>query len=259
MPRAGALLTVLFCAACSPQWNVPWASGGRSDEDSAGPKESTGQAAAASAEAAAPEPQAQPEAEPEPAGPSPMDQAEIRYLLNLAEWALQEDHLTYPAKDSALALYQRVQALDPENDEARRGLERIVERYLELAMRAADRERFEQADALLERARLVDPEHPGISPTQAQIGLLADADRQVIRLDAQRLRERDPELTDSLRQAGLASRGDGCRAQITARDDAEGRWIYQQMSQPGQARIQAQLSIGSPPQVEVMCFPEHTP
>ncbi len=190
---------------------------------------------------------------------SDFDRAEIEYLLNLAEWAIRDDHLTYPARDSAFDLYQRVQAIDPGNDDARRGLERIVERYLAMAMNAADRGDFGQADTLLDRARLVQPGHPGIGPTQARIGLLSDADRQVIALDGPRLKARDPQLSDSLRQAGLASRGDGCRAEITARNDAEGRWIYQQMSQRGQARIQAQLSIGSPPRVEVMCFPEPAP
>src|SRR5690606_25041134 len=158
---------------------------------------------------------------------------------------------------SALALYDRVMILDPDNEAARRGLERIVERYLELALSAAEKRRFSEAEAMLNRARLVDPEHPGIDPTDVQVRLLAGAERHVVPLDGEGLRRQDPAVASALRQAGLASRGDGCRVRIVARSDSEGRWIYQQMSDaPGDTRIRAQLDIGSPPRVEVLCFSE---
>jgi hypothetical protein len=176
-------------------------------------------------------------------------------LLDQADRAIAADHLTYPAAGSAMVLYDRVMILDPGNDEARRGRERIVDRYLEMALDAAEARRFENARAMLDRARLVDPEHPGIDPGEAQVGLLSNADRQVIALDADSLGKRDAELTAALKKAGLASRSEGCRAVITARTDSEGRWIYQQMSVAGKRRIQAQLEIGTPPRVEVLCFP----
>ncbi len=181
--------------------------------------------------------------------------AELEDLLARAERAIANDHLTYPSSGSALALYDRARLLDPDNERARRGLERIVERYLELATSAGEQRRFGDARALLDRAYIVDPDHAGIGPTRAQIDLLDDARRQVIALDPDRLRNRDPGLEDLLRQAGIASRGDGCRAEITARSDSEGRWIYQQMSAGGGlARIQAQLNIGAPARIEVLCF-----
>lgn len=203
------------------------------------------------------------EPEPPPAEPAPpagdrlsaAERARIEDLLERAARAIQRDHLTYPSQGSALALYDEVRILDPDNDEARRGLERMVERYLELALGAARQGRMPQAQAMLDRAHLVDPDHPGMAPTRAQIELLADADRQIFRLDGQLLRDRDDSLWASLRQAGLASRADGCRAEITARNDSEGRWIYQQMSEAsGGGRIQAELNIGSPAQIEVLCF-----
>jgi hypothetical protein len=186
---------------------------------------------------------------------SPAERAEVDDLLERAARAIQRDHLTYPSQGSALALYDEVRILDPDNDEARRGLERMVERYLELALGAARQGRIPQAQAMLDRGHLVDPNHPGLAPTRAQIELLAEADRQIFRLDGELLRDRDDSLWGSLRQAGLASRGDGCRAEITARNDSEGRWIYQQMSEAsGGGRIQAELNIGSPAQIEVLCF-----
>lgn len=188
---------------------------------------------------------------------TPGEAEEVGRLLARAERAIAADHLTYPAKGSALALYDRVRILDPDNDEARRGEERIVERYLELALEAADRRRFSAARAMLDRARLVDPKHPGITPAAYRVQMLAKAERRVISLDGQRLRDQDPELAETLRRAGVVSRGNGCRAQIIAPNDSSGRWIYQQMSgAPGASRITAELEIGSPPRVEVLCFPE---
>ncbi len=193
----------------------------------------------------------------EPALPalSAAEAREVQDLLDRGEAALADDHLTYPAKGSAWTWFDRVLILDPGNDEARRGLERIVERYLDLAQQAAQARRFSHARAMLDRARLVDPSHPGIAPTAAQIRMLSHAERQVFPLDAQRLGDRDPALADTLHRAGTASRRDGCRAIITAPGDSQARWIYQQMNgAPGSERITAQIHHGSPPRIEVLCF-----
>lgn len=207
---------------------------------------------AAAAAPVEPEPEAPPAERPEL---TRAELAEIRYLLDEADRAIRNDHLTYPAKGSALDLYEEVQILDPDNEDALRGLERIVERYLDLAMEAAEGRRFDQAGTMLDRARLVDPQHPGIDPVRARVDLLRTAERRVIELDGEQLRNQDAAMDDTLRQAGMASRADGCRAEIIARNDSEGRWIYQRMSEAaGRSRIQAQLEIGSPPRIEVLCF-----
>lgn len=204
----------------------------------------------------APAPDAAVEAPPARAPLSAAELAEIRALLDDAARAIERDHLTFPAAGSAMALYDRVRLLDPDNAEARAGAERIVERYLELALNAVGQRRFTQAEALLDRARLVDPGHPGIAPVATQIALLTDAERHQFPIDGRALRDREAAVVDQLRQAGIASRGAGCRAEIVARSDAEGRWMYQQMTQTrGGERIRAQLGIGTPPRVEVTCFP----
>jgi hypothetical protein len=83
-----------------------------------------------------------------------------------------------------------------------------------------------------------------------------------VNLDADMLKARDPLLLESLRSAGTLSRQPGCRAVIYARSDAEGRWIYQQMSTgpegEGGERVRANLQISWPARIEVLCFPEQT-
>ncbi|MFU8814535.1 MAG: hypothetical protein ACNA7W_04255, partial [Pseudomonadales bacterium] len=202
------------------------------------------------------EPALEPSVVPEPAELTPAEAALVRQLLVYADYAIAADQLTSPYPGSALAHYHQVEQLQPDNPEARRGVERIVERYLELALTAAERQQFAGAEEMLDRGRLVDPNHPGIAPMQAQVELLASARRRTLRLDGGLLRAQDASVKQALEQAGRASRADDCRVEITARNDAEGRWIYQQLSgAEGSERIRAQLSVGSPPTVELLCFP----
>jgi tetratricopeptide (TPR) repeat protein len=192
--------------------------------------------------------------------PLSADPAEINRLLEDADLALAAEHFTFPARDSALALFDRVLVLDPGNETALRGLETIAEHYLALATDAASRRRFEQAQAFVEQAQMVDPEHPGIRPAMEQISLLSSARRTVVQLDPDLLKARDPLLIESLRRAGRLGRQPGCRAVIHGRSDAEGRWIYQQMSTSPEAeggeRIRASLQISWPARIEVLCFPD---
>jgi hypothetical protein len=192
-----------------------------------------------------------------PAGPvlTAEEQAQIHSLLDRAYWAMADDQLTSPYPGSALAAYDQVLRIQPDHPEARRGLEKIVERYLEMAHAAAARRQFTGAQGMLDRARIVDADHPGIAPAQAQIDMLTAADRRVVALDGGQLKNQDQAVRDTLAQAGTASRRGDCRIEIFARSDAEGRWIYQQLSGPeGRERIRAQLNIGSPPRVELLCF-----
>ncbi len=190
--------------------------------------------------------------EPEPI---PIDPLVVDKLLEQAELALQNDQLTYPEAGSALLLFNEVLVLDEANPVAERGIERIVERYLELAERAAERQQFARARSMLTRARLVDPKHPAIEPTSSQVQLLANARRERLTIDKSLLSERSEALDQPLKDFGEKARAENCRTTITARTDAEGRWLYQQLNHAkGERRIRAQLQIGSPPQVEVLCF-----
>jgi hypothetical protein len=217
-----------------------------------------------------PEPQAadEPVADAEPSAPpvaeltappvaelTAEERAQIHALLDRAYWAVADDQLTSPYPGSALAAYDQVLRIQPDHPEARRGLEKIVERYLELALTAASRRQFTGAQGMLDRAMIVDPDHPGIAPMQAQIKMLGAADRRVVTLDGSLLRDQDQTVKNALAQAGTDSRRGDCRIEIFARNDAEGRWIYQQLSGPeGRERIRAQLNIGSPPRIELLCF-----
>ncbi len=180
---------------------------------------------------------------------------EIDALLRQAQDAMDRGQYINPARGSALGLYDRVLALDPQNVKARRGLELIAQYYLDLASAAARRRQLTKAQSMVDWARIVDADHPGIAAAQAQIRLLAEARRVRLPVERRQLRDRSDALVRSLAELGSRARQESCLAIIRSPSDASGRWMYQQMSQaPGDARIRADIEIGSPPMVELLCF-----
>lgn len=180
---------------------------------------------------------------------------DVRALLDQADAAFAAGHYVYPARGSAMSLYHDALALDPGNLEARRGLERLVEHFLQQAAQAIEEERYNKAGSLISQARMVDPENANIEPMDRELDLLESADRYEVRLDWRQVSQRSPELEPVLRKLGARARKEGCRAVITVSNDREGRWVYQQLSNaPGAKRIQAQIRIGSPSAVTIVCF-----
>ena len=193
--------------------------------------------------------------EPPPAPDPATGRETLGVLHDRALAALARDHLMHPEADSAYVLFNRMTAVDPGNEDARRGMERIVERYLALAEDAAAERRFAGARSMLARARLVDRDHPGIDAVAHQVNLLQNAERAAIRLDATRLGARDAGLARELRLFGASARSSRCLSTIFTARDADARWIYEQLSNAeGSGRIRADFQFGSPARVETLCF-----
>lgn len=204
-----------------------------------------------------PKPPREPLVPAAPATPAdPAVDARLAALLAAAEQALAEDRLTTPPEDNAYRYYTRALALAPQQPAAQRGLERIVERYLELAARAIERQRWASARSMLARATVVDRHHPGVGPLQRQVEMLAAAERRSLRLDRAALRARGGALAARLAAFGSVARQRGARVTIRAPSDADARWIYAQLSRAaGEWRIRASIDIGLPPQVDVVVLP----
>ena len=201
-----------------------------------------------------PPPRTAPEPDP-PELPAPAPAPDVQPLLEQARLAFDAHRLTTPAENSAFALYQKALRLDPGNEDARRGLEKIVERYVRFALEAIERRQFARARSMLARARLVDASHPAIEPTEQQARLVENAVRDRLQLDAETLAERSAALATTLRNLGDRAKATPCRVLIRARSDAEGRWIYRQInSAAGETRIRAKFDIASPPTVELICL-----
>ncbi len=108
----------------------------------------------------APEPATAPEPVEVAAKTSDQDQARPDQIAELLAGVARDtglDRLTEPAGSNALEKYMAVLELDPDNRDAAVGMERIVERYVEMADEAIGHSDFQRAEKLLSRAELVSP------------------------------------------------------------------------------------------------------
>ena len=95
---------------------------------------------------------------------------QVSYLLQRGDAALAALRLSEPFADSAAANYTAVLAIDAQNAEARRGLERIVTAYTGLARSALQRGNTRYARQLLARARTVLPGSVALQQLEQEIG-----------------------------------------------------------------------------------------
>lgn len=90
---------------------------------------------------------------------SPSRHAKVTRLLQRADNALSRDHLTTPHKVSAYAYYQRVLELDQNNKAAKQGLDKIADRYLQLAKLVANDGEYPKAKQFVATGLWVRPKH----------------------------------------------------------------------------------------------------
>ena len=205
----------------------------------------------------APEPPPPVQQAPAKPPPPPIDYRRINALLDAGLYAMDEDRLITPIDHSAYDYFRKVLMLVPDEPRALLGLERIVERYLELAERAIARGQWASARTMLARARIVKPEHSGIDLVESRLALFSVARRERVSIDATALAERSPALREELNRVGRRAKRPNVQVTITTRTDEDGRWVYQQLRDaPGDARVRAQIQLGSPPAVELLTLPD---
>jgi len=195
-----------------------------------------------------------PESVPVPEATSPpIDLDRLDELLELGDRALRDDRLLTPVDDSAYDYYQAALKVAPGHPAARHGLDRLVDRYIALASEAAQRGQYDRARNILERAKFVNPDHEGLPMAEAQIDVFRHAKRRRVVLDTSGVSSRSIAVATALTELGRAAKAEGMWVVITARSDAEGRWIYQQLRRaPGERRIRAELVISGTPSVEIV-------
>ena len=103
-------------------------------------------------------PAAAPQAAPQAAGKAaPAADEKIDLLIEKAQQAMTERHFIDPAEGSALTLYRNALLLDPNNGEARQGLQRLAEILFARVQSALDERKFDVALQSLETARSINP------------------------------------------------------------------------------------------------------
>jgi TonB family protein len=105
---------------------------------------------------AVPPPQASPVQQPI-STPSAAADEKVDLLVEKAQQAMLDRHFIDPVDSSALTLYRRALALDPDNGEAQQGLQRLAEILIGRVQSALDERKFDIALQALESARSINP------------------------------------------------------------------------------------------------------
>lgn len=94
---------------------------------------------------------------------------EIEAQLERARLAMRDKRYIDPPTDNALAHYRTVLDLDPQNGEARQGLDRITELLVARAGSAMASKDYASALRALEAARSLKPDHPRLAALDVQV------------------------------------------------------------------------------------------
>jgi hypothetical protein len=198
---------------------------------------------------AIPNPTASPGSLPEPV------QEETRRLLQEAAEAFSKDHLTTPVDDNAWYRYLRVLVLDPGNQAATDGINDIVEKYLDWALQDVEAGYLHKTREYLARVRVIDDTHPNLAAVEKRLAEAESIHRQTVELPRLALDNQSAILASELHQLGAQIQEQNARVIIVARNDAEGRWIYQQLNSPEQGpRIRAQVRLDTAPMLRIFTY-----
>ncbi|NKB32590.1 MAG: hypothetical protein GKR91_05780 [Pseudomonadales bacterium] len=143
--------------------------------------------------------------------------------------ALDGDRLLTPLDDNAHARFQRALAMDPGNEIALDGLDRIVVRYVDLAAEASRRGLFTNAEALLENARFINDKHPAL--LEAWIALEAERTSEDLffNLDNAEFSRRTQGAQMQLADIAARAKEHDAFVLITAPNDETARWMFLEM------------------------------
>lgn len=112
-------------------------------------------------------------ATPSPQGKAPIETSrprqQIDTWLRQAKGHLAAYRLTSPKGNNAHELYQKVIDIDPHNSDAREGLNRIADKYCDLAMEALDEDKFAKAQTYVKRGLEVVKTHEELLELQMEL------------------------------------------------------------------------------------------
>ena len=174
----------------------------------------------------------------------PRQQA-IDSLLLDADTYFAQDQLTTPSRTNAYDRYKAVLILDPGNQRANLGIRAIADRYLQMSANLLKQKRFQAATGRLNDAISIGGQSGKTRQLANQIReakkvyqapvinvvpeMTTDGLQKTVVLDMGNLKARSAQMVNELTSLGSRVQSTKEYVEIYARNDAEGRWIYQQI------------------------------
>jgi hypothetical protein len=183
--------------------------------------------------------------------PTEPAQGRVNSLLGQAETAFALKRLTTPLDDNAYYRYLQVLSIEPNNQAAQQGIEKIVETYLAWSISSIDAKQYRRATNMLNKARSLDEQHPSIKALESRISRAKNSRNESFQLDRSALKNRTATVIGKLHEIGRAAEEQNAKVRIVAPTDADGRWIYQQLNEASADRIRATIELGDPPTVQL--------
>lgn len=184
---------------------------------------------------------------------------QLRYQRRIADLnyegikALNANRLLTPPETSAHAYFMRVLAIEPQNAAALKGIQDIVEKYLQLAEQASRQGQYDSARTYLRRAEEVDRTHAGIARAWVALEAAMKSSDVIHNLNARELANRSEELMNLLASIAVQARESGAFFLITAPNDAQARWIYAQMQAAVEGhRLRGNIELGETPTIRLI-------
>ena len=172
----------------------------------------------------------------------------IDRLLAQAKLAFEKNYLTTPSDSSAYRFYTDALEIDSQNEVALIGLNNIVEQYLSWALTNADKGNYDRARQYLQLAESIDNSHPNIKPVMQSIEEHEQAIINEFSLDPKRVESRRVSKKVLRRIAQQISETSSF-VTIQAPDDASGRWLYKELNDRVNFRIQAEFELNKNPRI----------
>ncbi|MCP5242416.1 MAG: ankyrin repeat domain-containing protein [Burkholderiales bacterium] len=106
----------------------------------------------------------------------------VQTLLAQAGQLEQNNHLTLPKNNNAIATYQQVLDIQPDNIEAIQGIERIQQQFIQRARRAMDQSHWKTAQSYLIKAKQIAADDHAIDALMADVRVQQALQAQAIKI-----------------------------------------------------------------------------
>jgi hypothetical protein len=170
---------------------------------------------------------------------------QIPALLEAGDIALMNEQLTTPLEDNAYFRYLQVLSIDPQNEAAEQGIANIVDRYLDWSIQSVEMGRYHLATDYLNKARSVDENHPNIATVESMIEFHLNGNQKSFAFSRNSIQDKEPAVISELKTIAGDISSYKASIVIEAPSDEMGRWIYQQLNESAQERVQARFEMTS--------------